>query len=242
MGGTAFVDGGAGALAGLGAALLDARGRRLRPVPPELVRLERLDLSELHPAARRARWILLVDVDNPLLGPEGAARVYGPQKGAGPSDLPLLERALLRVVAAVEAAGGRLDVRQSGLGAGGGLAVPFVGLLDAEMRMGAAVVCEAVGLRAALVGARLVLTGEGRYDGQTRYGKAPVEVARLARQVGLEVIMVAGQVAPGAAAGPFSRVVEASGRLPPSPSQARDELAEAARRAVAQWLREAPGP
>jgi glycerate kinase len=197
LGGSATTDGGAGFLAGLGAVWLDASGRRLVPTPAGLAALDRVDLSGLDPRLRAVTIELACDVTNPLLGPSGAAAVFGPQKGATPAQVPVLDGVLARVADALVAAG-RPDVRElPGAGAAGGLGAAFL-TLGARLRPGVEVVAEAVGLDAAVAGADLVLTGEGSLDAQTLAGKAPAGVADVAARHGVPVIAFAGRLGPGA--------------------------------------------
>ncbi len=199
LGGSATTDGGAGLLAGLGAAWLDDSGRRLHPVPAELARLARLDLTGLDPRLSGVRLQVASDVTNPLLGERGSAAVFGPQKGASPEQVAELDTILARVADALVAAGAD-DVRDSpGAGAAGGLGAAFL-VLGAELRPGVEVVAEAVGLADRVRGADLVLTGEGSIDGQTLHGKAPAGVADVAAALGVPVIGFAGRIGPGAEA------------------------------------------
>jgi glycerate kinase len=137
----------------------------------------------------------LADVINPLLGPSGASRVYGPQKGASPADAEILESALARVAAIARRDLGIADSAAPGAGAAGGLGYGLMVFLGASVQLGFDAVAEATALPAAIAAADLVLTGEGRLDAQTLAGKAPVGVARRARAAGRRVIALAGSVA-----------------------------------------------
>jgi glycerate 2-kinase len=167
----------------LGARLLDRSGAELPPGGAALRDLASLDLSGL--ALSGVEFVLASDVDNPLLGPHGAAAVYGPQKGARPAAVRILEDGLARWASVV---GG--DPAASGAGAAGGVGFAALALLGASMRPGFEVLTELLGFDEALVGARLVVTGEGRLDAQSLRGKAPVGVARKAAA---PVVAVAGQ-------------------------------------------------
>jgi glycerate kinase len=201
VGGSASTDGGAGLLAALGARILDQRGR---PVPPgggALDRVRLVELSGLHPWFGRHELVLASDVDNPLLGPHGAAAVYGPQKGADPDDVAQLDRALARWSAAVAAARGEPAGRHGhpaadrpGAGAAGGVGFAALAALGATVQPGIDVVLDITDLRRRLPGAGLVVTGEGTLDAQTLRGKAPAGVAAAARACGVPVVAVAGQV------------------------------------------------
>ncbi|MCB0912672.1 MAG: glycerate kinase [Propionibacteriaceae bacterium] len=197
LGGSATTDGGAGLLAGLGVRWLDADGHELAPTPAGLAALDRVDASGLDPRLATTSVDLACDVTNPLLGAEGAAAVFGPQKGATPDQVPVLDATLARVADALVAAG-LPDVRDlPGSGAAGGLGAAFLAL-GARMRRGVEVVAEAAHLDEAVAGAGLVLTGEGSLDRQTLSGKTPAGVAEVAARAGVPVIAFAGRLGDGA--------------------------------------------
>jgi glycerate 2-kinase len=194
IGGSATTDGGAGMAAALGARLLDRDGADLPPGGAALLRLARVDVSGLDPRLGGVRVTVACDVDNPLVGPEGAAQVYGPQKGAGPDDVLLLDSALRRY-ARVLADDLGLDLAGTpGAGAAGGLGAGAIAFLGAELRPGIELVLELVGFERAVAGADLVITGEGKLDAQSLRGKAPVGVARAAGAHGVPVVALAGAV------------------------------------------------
>lgn len=197
LGGSVTNDGGAGMLTGLGARLLDADGNELPPQPNVLKHVDRIDLRELDPRLSRVRIDLACDVTNPLLGPEGASAVFGPQKGASPEQIPRLDHALEVYATALERAVGHRVRDHKGAGAAGGIGFALLAL-GAHQREGVGLVAEAVGLSKQLEGADLVLTGEGAIDAQTLSGKTPAGVARLARAVNIPVIAFAGRVDPSA--------------------------------------------
>jgi glycerate kinase len=200
VGGSASTDGGAGMLAALGTRLLDSAGRDVADGGGPLAELHRLDLSGLHPAIAEATITVACDVDNPLTGPSGAAAVYGPQKGAGPDEVALLDRALTGWADLVAATTGT-DLRDApGAGAAGGVGFAAIALLGARLRSGAEVVQELTGLELAIKGADLVVTGEGSLDEQTLSGKAPAAVAAAAQRAGVPVVAVAGRCLLDAAA------------------------------------------
>lgn len=195
VGGSASTDGGAGLLQALGARLADDTGTELPPGGAALARLAALDLSGLADLAG-VGFELASDVDNPLLGPSGAAAVYGPQKGASPPDVAVLEAGLSRWADVAEAAVPRAPARETaGAGAAGGLGFAALLFLGAVMRPGIELLLELASFRTRLDGAGLVITGEGSLDEQTLRGKTPVGVARAvaARDPGLPVIAVAGR-------------------------------------------------
>lgn len=192
VGGSATTDGGAGLAVALGARLLDAAGAELGPGGGALGSLVRVDRGALDPRLRDCRIEVAVDVRSPLLGPRGAAAVFGPQKGATPEQVALLEAGLTRWLAALAA--DPLISEQPGMGAAGGCAFGLAAMCWARLVPGAALVCDMVGLDAALAGADLVLTGEGRLDASTAAGKAPAEVARRAVAAGVPCVALAGSV------------------------------------------------
>lgn len=193
IGGSATTDGGAGAAAALGARLLDRDGGPLGPGGAALLGLDRLEPGGLDPRLREVELLVACDVDNPLTGPAGAAAVYGPQKGAGPATVALLDRALTRWADVVAATTGR-DLRDlPGAGAAGGLGFGAAALLGARIVPGIAFLLELTGFAEAVHGADLVVVGEGRLDAQSLRGKGPVGVAAAAGSAGAAVVAVAGR-------------------------------------------------
>jgi glycerate kinase len=188
VGGSASTDGGAGMLEALGARLLDADGIAVSPGGAGLTQLSKVDLSSLDRRLASTKIVLASDVDNPLLGPDGAARVYGPQKGATDADVTLLEKALSRWADLVDPASAELP----GAGAAGGVGFAAMAVLGARMRPGIDVVLDLVGLRDLVEGAALVVTGEGKLDVQTLRGKAVAGVAGVARAFRVPAVAVCG--------------------------------------------------
>jgi glycerate kinase len=193
IGGSATNDGGAGMAQAVGIRLLDAQGDEIRPGGGALLDLARIDMGGLDPACRRVRFVVASDVDNPLTGPQGASAVYGPQKGAGPEEVILLDRALGHLAAVIHRDLG-VDVRDlPGAGAAGGLGAGLVAFLGARLRPGVDLVMDAVGLAPRLQGAGLVITGEGSLDEQSLRGKVPAGVLRVAREVGVPPMILCGR-------------------------------------------------
>lgn len=193
IGGSATTDGGTGLLRALGARLLDRDGAELPDGGGSLTALDRLDTSGLDPRARTVRWRIACDVTNPLVGDRGAAAVFGPQKGAGPDDVRVLDAGLARLADVLAQATGE-DVRdRPGLGAAGGLPAPLTALLGAEAVPGSRMVADVLDAERLMAGADLVLTGEGRFDGQSLGGKVVDAVRRLA-PAGRPVVVIAGDV------------------------------------------------
>ena len=198
LGGSATSDGGTGILRALGARLLDSNGDELAEGGGALARLSRIDASGLDPRLAAVQLVIASDVTNPLCGPRGASAIYGPQKGADAATVEELDAALATYGRAIEAATGRLVADIPGAGAAGGTTAAFLGFTRAVVRPGVEVVAELVGLADALKAADLVITGEGRADGQTLSGKAAMGVATLASARRTPVVLLAGGLGEGA--------------------------------------------
>ena len=193
VGGSASTDGGTGLLQALGTRVFGPRGEPLGRGGAALRDVAALDLAGLHPALRGGSVILATDVANPLTGPDGAAEVYGPQKGASPEQVIELASGLRRWAAVVAEATGTDWSRAPGSGAAGGVGFAALAVLGAQARPGIELVLELVDFDAALDGAALVVTGEGSLDTQTLAGKAPAGVARAAARRGIPVVAVVGR-------------------------------------------------
>lgn len=196
IGGSASTDGGAGMVAALGARLLAADGEALADGGGALTGLARLDLDGLHDRMAGVTVTMACDVDNPLLGPRGAAAVYGPQKGAGPEQVLELEAALRHWSDVVTATSGQDHRDEPGTGAAGGVGYAAVALIGAVLRPGIDLLLDLVRfpeVLAALSHDDLVVTGEGWLDEQTLHGKAPAGVAAAAAARGVPVVAVCGQ-------------------------------------------------
>ena len=199
VGGSATCDLGAGMAQALGIKFLRADGGEiLEPMTGALLaEVARVDRSGLHPAVEKSRIEVACDVDNPLLGPLGCAAVYGPQKGATPEVVAVLEKNLEHAVTVVEAATARQVRDEKGAGAAGGLAAGLLAFLGAELRPGIDLVLQASELGSKVRGADLLLTGEGRIDDQTAMGKTISGVARVAREAGVPVVAIVGAIGDG---------------------------------------------
>ncbi|MDI6944229.1 glycerate kinase [Microbacterium barkeri] len=193
VGGSASTDGGAGMLAALGARLLDEEGRDVPDGGAALARVRRVDLSGLDPRLVGAEVVLASDVDHPLLGARGAARVFGPQKGASPADVETLDAALAVFADALESASGVAARDLPGAGAAGGVGFGALAALRARRRAGVDVVLDLTRLADRLRGANLVVTGEGSLDEQSLGGKTPLGVARTAAAAGVPAVAVCGR-------------------------------------------------
>lgn len=197
LGGSASTDGGMGMLAALGARPLDSDGRALEPTGRSLASVASLDASTLDARLRSCTIEVLADVTSPLHGPEGAAHVFAPQKGATPEQVRSLDDGLARWGEVLSAACGRDIASVPGTGAAGGTAAAALAVLGAFLHPGAATIAELIGLPDALAAADLVIVGEGRLDGQTAQGKAMSHVLRLARERGVPAIAICGQITLG---------------------------------------------
>lgn len=192
IGGSATNDGGAGMLQALGARLLDGEGAEIPAGGEGLGRLAAIDLSAFDSRLREVTVDVACDVDNPLCGPHGASVVFGPQKGASPEMVKVLDANLQHFA---DIARRDLQIEMAdvpGAGAAGGMGGAMYAFLHGRLRSGVDIITEAVGLEAALRDADLVVTGEGRIDGQTVHGKTPVGVARVAKRHGKAVIAIGG--------------------------------------------------
>ena len=178
----------------LGVRLTDDMGAELGRGGGALGHLTAIDSSGLDGRIGGVRFLVAGDVDNPLLGPSGAAAVFGPQKGAAPADVIGLERALARWAALTASVTGQDVAGTPGAGAAGGTGFAALAYLAARLVAGADLVLDLIGFEAALAGTGLVITGEGSLDAQTLGGKAPLGVARAAGRHGVPVAVVAGRI------------------------------------------------
>jgi glycerate kinase len=195
IGGSATNDAGAGMAQVIGIRLLDANGADVRPGGAGLAELARIDLGGLDPAVASAAFVVATDVDNPLVGPQGASAVYGPQKGASEADVTILDRALGHFAAIVHRDLG-IDVRDvPGAGAAGGLGAGSMAFLGARIRPGVDVVMEALDLPQRIHAVDVAVTGEGRFDQQSLRGKVPAGLMRIAAVAGVPVIVLCGEAA-----------------------------------------------
>ncbi|MEW2355820.1 glycerate kinase [Spirillospora sp. NPDC029432] len=239
-------DGGAGALRALGARLLDARGNDLPPGGAALTGLDRIDPSGLDPRLRRTELLVACNPCNVLCGPEGVARVYGPQKGATPEQVDVLDRALSRWADVLERdlrVPGGVDVRTGpGTGASGGLGAGLAAAVGARLLPRFEVLLAHVDLDGLLSRADLVITAEGAIDRQTSRGKIPSEVARRAKRYGKPVLALAGTIGPdadrvyGSGIDAFAGILPAPVDLAEAMSRGEEFLADGAERALRMVL------
>lgn len=205
IGGSATCEGGCGAVQALGAHFFDRRGRPIEPTTPicggMLFDIGRVGLQAARRRFEGVKLTVACDVDNPLVGPRGAASVYGPQKGASPWQVKLLDEGLAHLAEIWRAETGRDVTQWPGAGAaggfGGGAIAMLAGSAQVTLRSGIELVLTAVDFARRLQGAALVLTGEGKLDGQTLSGKAVAGVARAARCIGVPVVALVGRLGEG---------------------------------------------
>ena len=201
LGGSATTDGGAGALQALGAAFLDPSGAPLPPGGAALARLARIDTSGLIPQVQACRLVLACDVRNKLCGPEGAAAVFGPQKGASPQQVQILDAALSHYAQVLRDQLGSDAASRNGSGAAGGLGCGLLAFFPTDIRSGIDLVLDLARFDQAVAQADLVITGEGCLDAQSAYGKVPAGVARRTKAIrDIPVLAIGGAIKPGAEA------------------------------------------
>lgn len=195
IGGSATTDGGMGMAQALGVKFLDHQGKVLGLGRGQLLQeIAGIDADDLDKRIGKTEFLVASDVQNPLTGPQGAAQVYAPQKGATPTMVKELDKGLSHYDGIIKRDLG-IDIRDApGAGAAGGLGAGLMVFLKAKLRSGVDLVMEAVSLEKKLQGADLVITGEGKIDRQTAYGKVPLGVARLAKAKNIPVIAIGGQV------------------------------------------------
>ena len=255
LGGSATHDAGTGLLSALGFRFLDASGKELPGIGAALGRIAGIDRSGAHPALAGTHFTAACDVDTPLFGPSGAAEVFAPQKGATPEEVRLLDAwtaAFAEVIRrempdqvghdekTVGQDGETVGQDAKGYGAAGGIGWALHTMLGARLESGIDLVLDAAGFDTLLRDATLVITGEGRLDGQTARGKAAAGILRRAQRAGVPVAAVCGRIAPGPAL-PFSRILAlADDSIPDSiamrPDWARGRIAEAAASIIREYL------
>ena len=194
LGGSATNDLGVGMLAALGFKFLDGAGKELAPYPWELRKISSIDDSSVDKRIFQSSFTLACDVDNPLFGQDGAAHVFGPQKGASRKEIIFLDRLARHFSSLVGQKYGSSFEYSKGAGAAGGLGYAFKSFLRAEIRPGSQLIFDLIGLEEDIRQADLLITGEGSLDYQSLRGKAPVALAKLCKKHGLAVLALAGSV------------------------------------------------
>ena len=198
IGGSATNDGGVGMLSALGVAFLDKNGAPIKRGAAGLRDIAEIRTDGMPKELAKCRFSVACDVKNPLCGEQGCSAVYGPQKGATPMTIADMDRSLKKYAELTKKIFPKADPDLPGAGAAGGLGFAFTAYLGAKLRPGIDLVIEATGLGEKIKEADVVVTGEGRLDGQSAMGKAPVGVARLAKKQGKLVIALAGSIGDGA--------------------------------------------
>lgn len=194
IGGSATNDGGTGMAKALGIKLLDSDGNEIADGGGALANIAAIDVSNIDPRLASVCIEVACDVDNPLTGPRGASSIFGPQKGATPEMVRLLDGNLHHYAEMIRRDVGK-DIEQiAGAGAAGGLGAGLMAFLSAELKRGVDIVLEATALEAQLKNADFVITGEGKIDAQTVFGKTPIGVAKTAKKHSIPVIAIAGNV------------------------------------------------
>ena len=195
IGGSATNDGGVGMLQALGFRFLDEQGRQIARGAQGLEQLRFISAQNIHPQLRKCKFRIACDVNNPLCGERGCSRVYGPQKGATNEMISQMNASLERYAELAKTYNPRADANMKGAGAAGGLGFAFATFTGGVLEPGVQIVLEETNLEEHIKDADLVVTGEGRLDGQTIMGKAPVGVAALAKKYGKRVVAFSGCVA-----------------------------------------------
>ena len=194
IGGSATNDGGTGFAAALGAKFLDSSNNPVKPIGRELSKIASIQLQEMSSLLSGITVEAVCDVEAPLCGPLGAAAVFGPQKGATPEEVKLLDAGLAHLAEIIKSTLGMDVANRSGSGAAGGLGAGLAAFSAATLRPGVEVILDLVGMNAALEGADLVFTAEGKLDYQTIFGKGPAGVAKRAKKQGIPCIAIAGGI------------------------------------------------
>lgn len=194
IGGSATNDAGVGMLQALGVSLLDENGKEILFGGENLAHLAKIDISGMDARLQQSKIEVACDVNNPLTGPVGASAVFGPQKGATPEMVKTLDDCLTHFSNLVKRDLGKEIDKQPGAGAAGGMGAALQSFLNAKLRSGVEIVIEHTGFRELVQNANLVITGEGRIDGQSIFGKAPVGIAKVSSEYGVPVIAFAGSL------------------------------------------------
>lgn len=192
LGGSATNDGGIGAMTALGVAFLDKEGNKLSGIGADLVKIADIDISNINPAIENTNFTIMCDVTNPLTGPEGATYTFGPQKGAGDKELQLLEEGMKNYAKVIK---NKFDIdadNVSGAGAAGGLGAAFMTFLKAKPKSGINTVLDIIGFKELIKDCNIIVTGEGRIDWQSAYGKVPAGIGAYGKELNIPVVAIVG--------------------------------------------------
>lgn len=198
LGGSATNDGGMGAMAALGVKFLDKDGKELKGVGSDLAKVAKVDVSGLHPAVKEAAFTVMCDVNNPLTGPDGATYTFGKQKGGTPEILDELEAGMKSYAKVAGEALGRDIDHLPGAGAAGGLGAAVCGFLNATLKSGIETVLDLIDFDRMLEGVDVVVTGEGRIDWQSAFGKVPSGIGMHCKNKGIPAVAIVGGMGKGA--------------------------------------------
>lgn len=194
IGGSATNDGGIGFASAIGVEFLDSEGKILEAIPENFKNINEINISKIHPEIINANIIVMCDVTNPLLGPTGATNVFGEQKGADVSTRRLLEEGMAHYINIAENTAQKSVRYEKGSGAAGGLGAALKLFADAKMCSGITTILEIVKFREKIEGASLIITGEGRIDYQSAFGKVPSGVARVSKEMNIPCVAIVGSM------------------------------------------------
>ncbi|MBN2850285.1 MAG: glycerate kinase [Erysipelotrichaceae bacterium] len=197
LGGSSTNDGGCGAAAALGIEFFDEEGKSFVPTGGSLHRIAKIDASHPHPLIKGSEIITMCDIDNPMYGPQGAAYIFGPQKGADPANVLVLDQGLRHLAKRIED-----DLKQDvssipGTGAAGGMGAGMVAFFHSSLQSGIETILDVAKFDELVQGCDLVITGEGRIDAQSLRGKVPIGVAKRAKKAGVPVLCIVGSIGEG---------------------------------------------
>lgn len=198
VGGSATIDVGMGCMQALGVRFLDAVGQEVEYVGREINRVQTIDTSRVAKEVRDCRLTVAVDVNNSLLGDEGAVFTYGKQKGLRDEDAPFMEDGVAHMAETIKKECGRDITQVQGGGAAGGIGAGLFGVLEAEIRDGAELFFQVSGFKEKIKGAQIIITGEGRFDSLTGYGKVVERVLSIGHENEIFVVVLAGEITDGA--------------------------------------------
>lgn len=198
IGGSATNDGGIGCAAALGIRFLDEKGEALLPIPENLGKIKTINQTNIHPAVKKAEFTVMCDVTNPLLGEKGASYIFGPQKGASHEDILFLEKGLKNYADVLHKTFGRDFSQVSGAGAAGGLGAGLMAFTGAKLKRGVECILSILDFDHVIQGADLIVTGEGRMDHQSAYGKVLYGVGMAAKKQKIPCVAVVGSIGDGA--------------------------------------------
>ncbi len=194
LGGSSTNDGGCGAAAAVGVVFRDAEGKTFIPVGETLSNISSIDISGLDPAVAQADIVTMCDIDNPLFGPNGAAHVFAPQKGADEALVKILDENLIHLAVVVKRDLGKDISKMPGAGAAGGMGGGMSAFFNSSLQLGIETVLDTVGFDSLLEGADLVFSGEGKIDSQSLRGKVVIGVARRTKKAGVPLIAIVGDI------------------------------------------------